>query len=185
MVYAPRMLFVSFVHVDGLTDIGVPSPQNAPERIAGALGRAVGGVGVANLAARGAGGLAQQGLEATKLLKKMLGPESSLGGALYDEVTKRGGQLTEAGRRRKSVEPQRRAIIRLIDASAIQKADAEFWKDKISNVGLDNMSQADLDGLVRFFSAQHDAIVKTRSNLGSYVGAEGEATPEIPETPFE
>lgn len=47
----------------GLTDIGVPLPQNAPERIAGALGRGVGGVGVANIAARGAGGLAQQGLQ--------------------------------------------------------------------------------------------------------------------------
>lgn len=149
---------------------------------------------MAKIAAKGEGGVkfspgevgrldaARQGLEAVKLLKQTLGPESSVGKALYDEVTKRGGQLTEAGRRQKAVEPQRRTIIRLIDASAIQKADAEYWKDKISNVGLDNMSQSDLDALTKFFASQHDAVVKTRQSLGSYAGSE---TQDFPETPAE
>jgi len=126
---------------------------------------------------------AQQGLDAVKTLKGMLGPESSFPKAIYDEVTKRGGQLTDAGRRQKGVEPQRRAIIRLIDASAIQKADAEYWKDKISNVGLDNMSQADLDGLTKFFASQHDAVVRVRQGLGSYTGSETAA--DFPEQAVE
>lgn len=110
---------------------------------------------------------ARQGFDAVDTLKSMLGPEQGLGSALKDEVMKHGGQLTEAGRRQKGVEPQRRALIRLIDDSVINKADAEYWKDKISNVGLDNMSQSDLDGLKRFFISQHNAIVKTRQSIGS------------------
>lgn len=123
---------------------------------------------------------ARQGLDAVKTLKGLLGPESSMPKAMYDELTKKFGQLSEAGRRQKAVEPLRRALIRLIDASAIQKADAEFWKDKISNVGMDNMSQSDLDGLVKFFISQHDAVVKTRQNLGSFAG--NEQAPEFPES---
>jgi hypothetical protein len=107
---------------------------------------------------------ARQGYEAVTKLKELLGPESPMGKAIYDEVTAKAGQLSEAGRRKKSVEPFRRALIRLIDASAIQKADQEFWKDKISNVGLDNMSQSDLDGLQELFATQYNAVVSTHQS---------------------
>jgi hypothetical protein len=108
--------------------------------------------------------VAREGFETISQIKKTLGPEQGLGGALWDEVTKRGGQFTDAGKRQKAVEPLRRVVIRLLDNSAIQKADAEYWKDKISNVGLDNMSQADLDALQALFASMYNSVIETRKS---------------------
>lgn len=112
---------------------------------------------------------AKQGQEAVKVILERLGPESNLKDAAWDEITKHFGALSEAGTRQKGIEPIRRTLIRLIDASAIQKADAEYWKDKLSDVGFGNMSQEDMRGLYDFFSSQYNATLDTNARAGSNV----------------
>lgn len=120
---------------------------------------------------------AKQGLTTVDELMKTLGPESTWPQAIRDEISKHGGQLTEAGRREKASEVLRRTIIRQIDASAIQKADAEYWKDKISSVGVGNISQADLKELKRWFTKQHNSIYQDRAAGFSPIPEQVQFTP--------
>lgn len=105
---------------------------------------------------------ARDGLNKVQQILTVLGPESSVPEALWDEVTK-GVPTTAANRKSKGVEILKRSLARAIDNSAIQKADAEYYKDKLGGVGFANLTQDDLKGLARMFAQEAQTAYETSS----------------------
>lgn len=124
---------------------------------------------------------AKDGLSAVQQMKKILGGESSVVGAAKDEVSKRVPIFkTDAKDRQKAIEPLRRKLLRLIDNSAVMKADADFWKGKISEVGFANISHADLDALAANFQQEYDNTLETNRQAGANVAGFAPGAQPVP-----
>lgn len=120
----------------------------------------------------------QEGVQAVDRMMGMLGKESSVLDAASDEVAKRINPKSSAARRDKAVELEKRSLERLIDNSAVQKADAEFYKNKLGGVGFDNMTQDDLKNLRKKFKQSLEATIDVNRRAGSNVSGFG-GEPEL------
>lgn len=122
---------------------------------------------------------AEEGMQAVDRMLKLLGPESSILGGVGDEITKRIPK-TQANRNDKAVELEKRSLERAIDQSAVQKADAEYYKDKLGGVGIANWTQTDLKNLRRKFEESKNAAIDVNRRAGSNVaGFEEGQKPEM------
>jgi len=111
---------------------------------------------------------AEEGVQAVDRMLKLLGPESSILGGVGDEIVKRIPK-TQANRNDKAVELEKRSLERAIDQSAVQKADAEYYKDKLGGVGIANWTQTDLKNLRRKFEESKNAAIDVNRRAGSNV----------------
>lgn len=111
---------------------------------------------------------AEEGMQAVDRMLKLLGPESSILGGVGDEIVKRIPK-TQANRNDKAVELEKRSLERAIDQSAVQKADAEYYKDKLGGVGIANWTQTDLKNLRRKFEESKNAAIDVNRRAGSNV----------------
>jgi len=105
--------------------------------------------------------------------------ESTILGGVGDEIAKYVPK-TQANRNNKAVELEKRSLERAIDQSAVQKADAEYYKDKLGGVGIANWTHEDLKNLRKKFEESKNATIDVNRRAGSNVaGFEEGQKPEM------